>query len=128
MVSAERKVLLVEDSVTGAQHMSRTIEGLGGFSIVGRAMNGLEAIRLYRELQPDLVVMDIVMPDMDGITALRTILAQDKNAYVVMVSSMGGVGEKANECLRLGAKSVVSKPFDIDNLRKALGAGAAHGG
>jgi two-component system chemotaxis response regulator CheY len=120
---ADKRILLVEDSATGALHLNYVISTIGGATVVGRATNGVEAIRLYRELKPDVVLMDIVMPDMDGISALRSIMSQDPKAFVIMISSMGGVGEKVAECLSIGAKAVISKPFDIDQLRKALEAG-----
>ena len=64
--------------------------------------------------------MDMNMPVMDGLTALRTVMAMDPNAKVVMVTSLGGVGDKFAEALRLGAKTVISKPFDAEVVLKTL--------
>jgi len=64
--------------------------------------------------------MDIVMPMMDGIQSLRTLLRLDPSARVVMVSSLGGVGAKVEEAIRLGARAVISKPFESDRIRAVL--------
>ena len=64
--------------------------------------------------------MDMNMPGMDGITALRTLVSMDKQVKVVMVTSLGGVGEKFTEAIRLGAKGVLSKPFEAEDLLKIL--------
>jgi two-component system chemotaxis response regulator CheY len=64
--------------------------------------------------------MDLVMPEMDGLQAIRSIMAMDKNARIVVISSAGGVGEKVMEALRFGAKSVISKPFDPGKVVEAL--------
>lgn len=120
MAEKHKRVLLVDDSAVVANQLTALIERQSGFEVAGRAKSGVEALRLYRELKPDVVLMDIVMPDMDGISALRSILASDKAAHVVMVSSVGGVAEKVTECLRLGAKGVVSKPFDESVIARAL--------
>lgn len=120
MADKQKRVLLVDDSAIVASQLSAMIERTAGYEVAGRAKSGVEALKLYRELKPDVVLMDIVMPDMDGISALRSILATDRSAHVVMVSSVGGVAEKVTECLRLGAKGVVSKPFDEDVLTRAL--------
>jgi two-component system chemotaxis response regulator CheY len=115
-----RRVLVVDDSIAIARQLTGLVEGFGGYEVVGHARNGAEAIKLYKTLAPDVVLMDIVMPMMDGIQSLRTLLRLDPEAQVVMVSSMGGVGDKVEESLRLGAKSVIAKPFDPDQIRAAL--------
>ena len=64
------------------------IEGFGGFDVIGHAKNGAEAVKLFKTLEPDVVLMDIVMPMMDGIQSLRTLMRLDPNARVVVVSSV----------------------------------------
>lgn len=115
-----RKVLVVDDSVAIARQLTRLVEGFGGYEVVGHAKNGAEAVKLFKSLEPEIVLMDIVMPMMDGIQSLRTLLRLDPEARVVMISSMGGVGSKVEESLRLGARSVISKPFEPEKIRAAL--------
>jgi len=114
------KVLVVDDSVAIARQLTKLVEGFGGYDVVGHAKNGAEAVKLFKSLQPEVVLMDIVMPMMDGIQSLRTLLRLDPDAKVVMISSMGGVGAKVEEALRLGARSVISKPFEPERVRAAL--------
>jgi two-component system, chemotaxis family, chemotaxis protein CheY len=110
------RVLLVDDSLSVGRQLERILAEAAQYEVVGQARNGAEAVKLYAAEKPDLVVMDIVMPVMDGLTALRTILGMNRSARVVMISSVGGVGEKASEALRMGAKAVVSKPFEPDDV------------
>lgn len=114
------KVLVVDDSTAIARQLTKLVEGFGGYEVVGHAKNGAEAVKLFKSLEPEVVLMDIVMPMMDGIQSLRTLLRLDPNAKVVMISSMGGVGAKVEEALRLGARAVISKPFEPDRVRAAL--------
>lgn len=103
------KVLVVDDA-SFMRSMIRDIFARGPFAIVGEAENGVEAIRLYRELRPDLTTMDIVMPQMDGITALREIIRLDPAAKVVMCSALGQEGLIA-EAIEAGASDFIVKPF-----------------
>ena len=82
----------------------------GGYEVVGEAETGAEAIERYKELRPDVVTMDIVMPDMSGIDAIRGILAVDPNAKIIVVSAMGQQA-LVNEAIAAGAKDFVVKPF-----------------
>ncbi len=106
------RVLLVDDSVSVGRQLERILADHPAYEVVGHAQNGAEAVKLFASKKPELIVLDIVMPVMDGLQALRAILSMDENARVVMVSSVGGVGEKAAEALRLGARAVISKPFE----------------
>jgi two-component system, chemotaxis family, chemotaxis protein CheY len=115
-----KKVLVVDDSLSVGRQLSQIITSAGEFEVVGHAKNGAEAIQMYQQLHPDIVCMDMNMPVMDGMTALRTLTAVDKNAKVVMVTSLGGVGDKFTEALKLGAKNVISKPFQSDDVLKIL--------
>ncbi len=106
----EFRCLVADDSVFARKNISSVLEKLGG-SVVGEASNGLEALSLYNELHPDLVLLDITMPQLDGVETLRRIIDQDKNARVIIVSSIGHK-EMVCKALSLGAKSFVTKPFD----------------
>jgi two-component system chemotaxis response regulator CheY len=115
-----KKVVIVDDSIAVARQLGKILVGSGEFEVVAQGRNGLEAIKLYQMHHPDLICMDMNMPGMDGITALRSLVAMDKNVKIVMVTSLGGVEDKFNEALRLGAKGVVSKPFEAEELLKML--------
>ncbi len=118
----EKTVLLVDDSLSTAKQLKQIISGFPGYEIVGRAKNGAEAVKLYGELKPDIVCMDIVMPIMDGLQALRMILKMNTEAKVVMVSSLGGVGDRVVEALKMGARNVIAKPFEDEKIREMLDA------
>lgn len=119
-MAEQKKVLLVDDSITTAKQLEQIIGGFPGYEIVGHAKNGAEAVKLYKTLKPDIVCMDIVMPLMDGLQATRAILQSDKDAKVVMISSLGGVGDKVVEALKVGAKNVIAKPFEPEKIQSTL--------
>lgn len=115
-----KKVLLVDDSLTAIRQLEKIIQNAGDFLCVGQARNGAEAIKLNHQENPDIICMDMNMPGMDGLTALRSLVLLDKQVQVVMVTSLGGVGDKFTEAIRLGAKSVISKPFDEEQVLRIL--------
>jgi len=115
-----KKVLIVDDSIAVARQLEKILASSGEFEVAGHAKNGAEAIKMKQTTKPDLICMDMNMPVMDGLTALRTLMAMDPNAKVVMVTSLGGVGDKFAEALRLGAKTVISKPFDTEGVLNTL--------
>ena len=117
---SKKRVLIVDDSALVAKQLAGILEGSGEFEPVGHAQNGLEGIKQFTALKPDLVLMDLVMPEMDGLQAIRSIVSIDKDARIVVISSAGGVGEKVVEALRFGAKSVISKPFDPGKVLEVL--------
>jgi len=108
----EFRCLVADDSAFARKNIAQVLEKLGG-SVVGEASNGLEALALYGTLHPDLVLLDITMPQLDGVETLRQIIEQDKNARVIMVSSIGHK-EMVWKAICLGAKSFVTKPYDPD--------------
>lgn len=116
----KKKVLIIDDSVFTFEQLKSIIEKTGLAEVIGHAKDGMEGIKLYRKLVPDVVFLDILMPNMDGIQTLKSILALDKNAKVVMISSLGGAAEKAEEAINLGAKAIISKPFDEKDIKKIL--------
>jgi len=110
------KVLVVDDA-SFMRNMLRDIFERGPFVIVGEAENGVEAVRLYRELRPHLTSLDIVMPLMDGITALREIVRFDPSAKVVMCSALGQEALVA-EAIDAGASEFIVKPFRAERVLK----------
>ena len=115
-----KKVLIVDDSISVARQLEKILTDSGEFLVAGHGKNGMEAIRLHQTEHPDIICMDMNMPGMDGLTALRTLVALDKNVKVVMITSLGGVGDKFTEALRLGARTVISKPFEAENILQIL--------
>lgn len=116
----KKKVLVVDDSLVIARQLQGILEGSGEFEVVGHAKDGMEGIKLYSSLKPDMVCMDLVMPRMDGIQAIRAIVNLDKAAKIVVISSAGGVGDKVMEALRFGATNVISKPFEPEKVVDVL--------
>jgi two-component system, chemotaxis family, chemotaxis protein CheY len=109
-----KRLLIVDDAMIMRLRI-REIAAKSGWEIVGEAASGEQAIEMYRTLNPDLVTMDIVMPSMDGVEALRAIRNIDPHACVCMVSAVNQ-HEKLSECIRLGAIDFVVKPFDRSRL------------
>ena len=109
--------VLVVDDASFMRSMIRDIFARGPFVIAGEAENGVEGVRLYRELHPDLTTMDIVMPQMDGITALREIVRLDPAAKVVMCSALGQEALIA-EAVEAGASDFIVKPFQPGRVLK----------
>lgn len=103
-------VLIVDDSRTSRKILRGVLER-GGFEIVGEATNGEEGYLKYKELNPDIVTMDITMPTMDGIESLSLIKHADENAKVVMITA-AGQKEKMVDALKRGAEEFITKPFD----------------
>jgi two-component system chemotaxis response regulator CheY len=109
-------VLLVDDSRTVLAQLERILSGVEDLAVVGLAHNGAAAIRMTNESKPDLVLMDIVMPGLDGLSALRTIRSMHPDIRVAMVTSLGGDSVRAEEAFRLGACQVIGKPFDAEMI------------
>ena len=113
------KVLIVDDAAF-MRMMLRDILTKNGFDVVGEADNGKVAVQMYNELKPDVVTMDITMPEMDGIAAVKEIKAADPGAKIVMVSAMGQQA-MVIEAIRSGAADFIVKPFQPDRVLEALG-------
>jgi len=113
------KRILVVDDAAFMRMMIKNILIKYGYEIVGEAENGLVAIRLYKELRPDLVTMDITMPEMDGIQSTKAILAQDPGAVIVVVSAMGQQA-MVMEAIQAGAKDFIVKPFQQERILQAI--------
>lgn len=117
-----KRVLIVDDSIAVARQLQKILTDSGSFQVVGHALNGVEAIKMHQEHKPDLICMDMNMPGMDGLTALRSLMALDPSTKVIMVTSLGGVSDKFTEAMKLGARNVITKPFEAANVIKALNA------
>ena len=113
-----KSVLIVDDSRTSRRFLSDILER-AGYKIVGEAINGQEGFNQYVKLHPDIVTMDITMPEMDGIEALKLIKKNDPDAKVVMITA-AGQKDKMMEALKIGAIEFVSKPFIEEAVLDAL--------
>ena len=117
------RVLVVDDAAF-MRKMVRDALAKGGHEVVGQAGNGVEALAQFRELRPDLVTLDITMPEKDGLEMLKDVMELDPAAKVIMCSALGQES-KVLESIKLGAKDFVVKPFQpdrvIDAVAKALG-------
>jgi len=112
------KLLVVDDAIF-MRSMIRDIFARSPFVIAGEAENGAEAVRLYKEKRPDITTMDIVMPVMDGITALKEIMKFDPQARVVMCSALGQESLIA-ESIEAGAKDFIVKPFQPNKVLRVV--------
>lgn len=112
------KVLVVDDAAF-MRMMIKDIMTKNGYEVVGEAANGAEAVAKYKELQPDVVTMDITMPEVDGIQALRQIKSMDSNAKVLMCSAMGQQS-MVIEAIQAGARDFIVKPFQAERVIEAL--------
>jgi len=112
------KVLVVDDAAF-MRMMIKDILRKGGYEVVGEAEDGSKAVEKYKELRPDLVTMDITMPDMDGITAVKEIRKLDSNAQIIMCSAMGQQA-MVIDAIQAGAKDFVVKPFQPERVLEAV--------
>lgn len=114
----DRSVLVVDDSLITVRKLSQLIEDLG-YRVVGTALNGEEAVERYRELSPDLVTMDITLPDISGIEVVKRILQLSPEALIIMITSHGQE-QMVIESIDAGAKGYVMKPVKPEILRETL--------
>ncbi len=111
------RILIVDDSAFMRNILKKILSGR--YEIVGEASNGKEAVEMYFKLKPDVVLMDIVMPIMDGIEATRQIVSKDPNARVIMVTSLGQ-NEKVKEAIKAGARGYIVKPFQAEGVIREI--------
>lgn len=112
------RVLVCDDAIFMRTMISDILSG-AGYEVVGEAESGIQAIERYKELRPDLVTMDIVMPDMGGIEAVREIVKADPEAKILMCSAMGQQALVV-EAIQAGAKDFVVKPFQPSRVLEAV--------
>lgn len=115
-----QSVLIVDDSLSAARQLEKIITASNEFVSVGYATNGAEAISINHRENPDIICMDMNMPTMDGLSALRTLKVIDTKVKIVMVTSLAGVDDKYSEALRLGASGLISKPFETETILTTL--------
>ncbi|HEX7888253.1 MAG TPA: response regulator [Ramlibacter sp.] len=115
------RLLIVDDSNMIRSRISRVVQngGLAHVSLVGLARNGAEALRIARATQPDVVTMDLTMPEMDGIECIQEMLRILPRTNILVVSALSDKST-AIQALRLGARGFVAKPFSDDELKIAL--------
>lgn len=117
------KVLIVDDAAFMRGSLEFIVKNTG-HEVVGAAKDGKEAIELYKSLKPDLVTLDILMKEVDGLKTLEAIIRHDPKAKVVMITALGQE-EKQKQAERLGAKGYIRKPFKqaeiVEEIKKVLG-------
>jgi len=112
------KILIVDDAAF-MRMMIKDILTKNGYEVVAEASDGAQAVEKYQELRPDLVTMDITMPEVDGISALKQIKQMDPNARVIMCSAMGQQA-MVIDAIQAGAKDFIVKPFQADRVIEAI--------
>jgi two-component system chemotaxis response regulator CheY len=112
------QILIAEDS-DSARRALKAVLKLHNFEVVAEATDGEQAVNLFKELKPDLVLMDIAMPKMHGIDAIREILLIDKDAKIIAVTALYSE-EMIGEIKEAGPKALVMKPFDVPKLIKTI--------
>lgn len=113
------KIMIVDDAAF-MRMMIKDILTKNGYEVVAEAADGAQVVEKYKELQPDLVTMDITMPEMDGIAALKEIKKLNSNAKVIMCSAMGQQA-MVIDAIQAGAKDFIVKPFQADRVLEAIG-------
>ena len=113
------KNVLICDDAAFMRMMIKDILTKNGYNIAGEAENGVKAVEKYNETHPDLVMMEITMPEMDGIQALKKIKEQDPKAVVIMCSAMGQQA-MVIESIQTGARDFIVKPFQADRVLEAV--------
>lgn len=118
-VDTMSKVLIVDDSSIMRMTLKRIVEKMGASS-VREATNGNEAVSIYSRYKPDLVIMDITMPEKDGVNALKDIMALNRNAKIIMCST-NGQKKMVIDSIMAGAKDFILKPFHEDKVKDVVG-------
>ena len=113
-----KKILVCDDSVLARKQLMDAVKEVSDGAVFIEGKNGSEAIELYKTEKPDLVFMDIVMPEKDGNAALSEIREFDKDATIIIVSSVG-TQEQLKKAIQLGAKDFIQKPFEKNQINRA---------
>ncbi len=113
-----KKILIVDDAAF-MRMMIKNILVKGGYDVIGEAENGRQAVSMYLDSKPDLVTMDITMPEMDGLEAVKAIRSTDPSANIIMCSAMGQQA-MVMDAIQAGAKDFIVKPFQQERLLQAV--------
>jgi len=113
-----KKVMVVDDAEFTRTMLTLELEQ-AGYTVIGIAENGKQAITKYKKLHPDIITMDIIMPEMNGIEAVKKIMEMDLDAKIVMLSSVG-VGTNVHDAIAAGAKNFILKPYNTKTLIEVL--------
>ncbi|MCP3670087.1 MAG: response regulator [Gammaproteobacteria bacterium] len=113
------RLLIVDDAMSQRMLLVAKLSQYDEVEVISEAKDGQEAIEKFESLNPDVVILDLVMPKVDGKEALKKIMQIDSNANVIIASSLGGEDD-LEECLRMGAKSFVQKPYDEEHLIREI--------
>ncbi|MBD3194738.1 MAG: response regulator [Candidatus Lokiarchaeota archaeon] len=119
MSNSKKKILVVDDAAFTRNMLKKIIDKTDFTEVVGEASNGNEAIQQYKKLKPDLVTMDLVMPEMGGIESIEQLLKIDRNATIVVVSALGQEA-LVLEAAKKGAKDFIQKPFKNDQVLEVM--------
>ncbi|SDH29182.1 two-component system, chemotaxis family, response regulator CheY [Pseudobutyrivibrio sp. 49] len=114
-----KKILVCDDSVLARKQLVDAVKEVATGATFIEGKNGAEAIELYKKEKPDLVFMDIVMPEKDGTQALSEITSFDKDAVIIIVSSVG-TQEQLKKAIQLGAKDFIQKPFEKNQIKEII--------
>lgn len=115
----KKKILIVDDAEFTRKKLRDIIENIEDTYVVGEAYDGEQAFRFYKELKPDLVTMDLIMPVMGGIEAIEKIIEYDNNANIIVISTIGKE-EKMMEAAEKGAKDYIVKPFKDEQVKDVI--------
>lgn len=119
MANEKKRVLIVDDAQFTRNMLKNIIGKIEEIEVIGEASNGVEAISLYKKLKPDLVTMDLVMPELGGIEATSQILAINSKALIVVVSALGQEA-LVLEAAKKGAKDFIQKPFKTEQIIEVM--------
>ena len=119
MTKNKKKILVVDDAQFTRNMLKKIINNTEIGEVIAEARNGVEAVSLYQELKPDLVTMDLVMPEQGGIETTEKILSVDPGAIIVIVSALGQEA-LVLEAAKKGAKDFIQKPFKADQIEDVL--------
>ncbi|MEO4052611.1 response regulator [Solibacillus sp. CAU 1738] len=111
-------VMIVDDALFMRVMISNMFEQWG-FTVIGQADNGEKAVKLYRELQPDIVTMDVTMPGMSGLEAVKQIISEFMEANIIMITALGHQ-RNIIDAIESGAKDFITKPFEVEKLKKIV--------
>ncbi|PHU39595.1 two-component system response regulator [Pseudobutyrivibrio ruminis] len=114
-----KKILVCDDSVLARKQLMDAVKEIADGAIFLEGRNGTEAIELYKKEKPDIVFMDIVMPEKDGNEALSEIKAFDQDAVIIIVSSVG-TQDQLKKAIQLGAKDFIQKPFEKNQISEII--------